>query len=227
MNQPASSNNPFYKRRAAQTYNQLILAHPVIRILRRQEETRLKQLFGRYLRSTDRVIEVGAGTGYYTLAIAEKVNQVVALEPAPPMAAWLRNKIASAKQKNILLVEKNFFDYQTSEKYDWLIAIGVLDYIENWRFFLERALKLAPNLIFTVPQKGIWSGIFKFCSALGGTKIYPRRRQELENYFRHWRRVEIEEVGFRSPITKGHTLIVLARQEDPVKSLRDQRTSAV
>ncbi len=49
----------------------------------------------------DRVVDIGAGTGLLTLALADQVERVWALDLAPAMVEYLRAKAASAGLQNI------------------------------------------------------------------------------------------------------------------------------
>lgn len=57
------------------------------------------------------VIDVGAGTGRHTLALAPQVHSVTAIDPAAAMLAFLREDLAANSIKNVNVVES-----------DWLAA---------------------------------------------------------------------------------------------------------
>lgn len=50
---------------------------------------------------SDQLVDVGAGTGLLTLAVADRVNRVWALDIAPSMCDYLRTKTASAGLENV------------------------------------------------------------------------------------------------------------------------------
>lgn len=52
-------------------------------------------------RGEDEVVDVGAGTGLLTLALAARVDRVWAIDIAPSMCAYLRAKAASARLENV------------------------------------------------------------------------------------------------------------------------------
>lgn len=56
-------------------------------------------------RSTDVVIDVGAGTGLLTLAVAPRVERVWAVDISPGMLEYLRVKAASAGLENVELAQ--------------------------------------------------------------------------------------------------------------------------
>ena len=52
-------------------------------------------------RPTDVVVDVGAGTGLLTLAVAPQVKDVWAIDISPPMCEYLRTKASSAGLENV------------------------------------------------------------------------------------------------------------------------------
>ena len=75
--------------------------HSVVSIARRKEmeifEARLPGLFS----GEDRVLEIGAGTGIFTLAIARRCREVVALDISSDMLRVLERKAREAGLANI------------------------------------------------------------------------------------------------------------------------------
>jgi SAM-dependent methyltransferase len=61
-------------------------------------------------RSADRIAEVGAGTGRLTMELAERGQNVVAVEPAQPLRRILQAKIAAAGCADRVQVIHGFFD---------------------------------------------------------------------------------------------------------------------
>jgi FkbM family methyltransferase len=57
------------------------------------------------------VVDIGAGTGQFTLAAAEAVGRVVAVDVSPVMLARLREKLA-ARAVNVETVEAGFLTYE-------------------------------------------------------------------------------------------------------------------
>ena len=57
------------------------------------------------------VVDVGAGTGRFALAVAPEVARVVAVDVSPAMVATLRDRVASAGLSNVACVQAGFLTY--------------------------------------------------------------------------------------------------------------------
>ncbi|HMQ29309.1 MAG TPA: methyltransferase domain-containing protein [Chloroflexaceae bacterium] len=60
------------------------------------------------LRPTDRVIDVGAGTGRYLPYLAAQVAEVIAVEPSPAMRAELERTLGEARVENVRIVPEGW-----------------------------------------------------------------------------------------------------------------------
>ena len=61
---------------------------------------------------TSSVIDLGAGTGQFTLAAAPRCGRVVAVDISPLMLAQLREKVARAGVENVECVQAGFLSYE-------------------------------------------------------------------------------------------------------------------
>jgi SAM-dependent methyltransferase len=61
-------------------------------------------------RMTDRIVEVGAGTGRLTMELVNRAREVVAVEPAMPLRAILQRKLDEASCGDLVRVVHGFFD---------------------------------------------------------------------------------------------------------------------
>lgn len=192
-----------------------VLRLPVIRSIRQQERDLLHRTFAENLQSSDDVLEVGAGTGYYTFEIARMVRSVMALERAEGMTRILRQRIADCAARNISVVESDFFSYTPAgdRKFDVVIAIGVLDSVIDWRPFLDRCIALAARrVILTIPRSSFWASIHSFFGGMMGVDVRVYDPEEFAHHL-HGRRVEFRETGLRTRWTHGLTLIAVIDTE--------------
>lgn len=63
------------------------------------------------LKKRDTVVEIGAGSGVITSALAHRVNRVIAIEPDHPTATKLRANLARRNITNVEIIEQDFLDY--------------------------------------------------------------------------------------------------------------------
>lgn len=77
-----------------------------------REEVGLLKEFGLGVKST--VVDLGAGTGQFSLTVAAHCSRVAAVEISPAMLARLRSKVAAAGVSNVDVVEAGFLTYEHS-----------------------------------------------------------------------------------------------------------------
>ena len=64
------------------------------------------------LKKRDTVIEIGAGSGVITSALAHRVHHVIAIEPDHSTAEKLRANLAKRNIANVEVIEQDFLDYK-------------------------------------------------------------------------------------------------------------------
>ena len=64
------------------------------------------------LKKRDTVVEIGAGSGVITSALAHRVSKVIAIEPDPKTAAKLSENLKKHEISNVEVVEKDFRDFE-------------------------------------------------------------------------------------------------------------------
>ena len=64
------------------------------------------------LKKHDLVIEIGAGSGVITSALAHRVNHVIAIEPDPQTAQKLKTNLEKHHIENVTIVQQDFLDYE-------------------------------------------------------------------------------------------------------------------
>ncbi|MCX7598267.1 MAG: class I SAM-dependent methyltransferase [Armatimonadetes bacterium] len=197
-------NNPFMGWWAR--WYDYIVGLPPIRYIRRAEEDTLCRLYDRTLQPTDRVLEIGPGTGRSTLALCARVAHVVAVEQSPQMMHALQARIAENGVRNCRACLGDFRTMDFDEDFDVVALIGVLDYVADPGGFLQRAAVLARRaVLFTIPQQGLLSTVFSFCSRLRGIRIFASTPELVSGYLPGFR-VEVFETGFKTRLWRGMTL---------------------
>ena len=83
-----------------------------------------------FVDETSRVLEIGPGTGAFTLPLAERVREVVALEPSGAMRAVLRRKLEERGFNNVTVLPVRFEEAGNLGDFDMILAafsLGVTD----------------------------------------------------------------------------------------------------
>lgn len=169
----------WWRRLHAAVYEPL-LRLPGIAQVRQSERQTLCDLFQQVLRPADRVLEIGSGTGFYTIELARRVRQVVALERAAAMADVLAKRLARSGLTNVTLLRGDFAHWEVSEPFDAVVAIGVLDRLPDPSDFLRRCCRLARRgVLFTVPRRGLAGTCYAWWSRLGGLRVYCYQADQL------------------------------------------------
>ncbi|UNC93022.1 class I SAM-dependent methyltransferase [Candidatus Contubernalis alkaliaceticus] len=98
-----------------------------------------------------KVLDIGAGPGPFSLAFAQKVEQVVALEPAENMAAFLKEKIQEGKITNIEVIQDTWEEIDLEAnglkgQFD-LVFASMTPGINNWET-IHKALQCSKKYCF-------------------------------------------------------------------------------
>jgi 23S rRNA (adenine-N6)-dimethyltransferase len=64
------------------------------------------------LKKRDLVVEIGAGSGVITSALAHRVRQVIAIEPDHQTAEKLRENLKKREIQNVAVIEKDFREFE-------------------------------------------------------------------------------------------------------------------
>jgi SAM-dependent methyltransferase len=199
-----SANNPY--GRSAALYD-LNVSLPVIAAIRRQEAHAVSRAIARYAGGVRRVLEIGPGTGFYTLLLARSFPEVVAVEESAAMAGILREKLAAAGAENVTLLNSSFQSLSLDGEFDLAAAVGVLDYVADPGAFVARMCGLARRaVVVTVPQRSFWGACFAAGGRLRKTRVYCQEAGVPASWAPDWR-CTIEEVGLRTRVSRGLTLV--------------------
>ncbi|MFA7690931.1 MAG: class I SAM-dependent methyltransferase [Methanofastidiosum sp.] len=109
-----------------------------------------------FLSSNDIVLDIGAGTGAFTIPLSKIANKIIALDPSSHQLKILKDKAKIAKCENILYMENEWKNVSKDE-------IGKVDYsLAAYSFFeddicsfLEKSISVASKGIFLVFREGM------------------------------------------------------------------------
>lgn len=77
------------------------------------------------------VLEIGAGTGRFTIEVAPLVRQVTAIDISKNMLDCMTLKLGDKKISNIKQICGNFLDTTFDEKFDIIISFSAIEYIKG------------------------------------------------------------------------------------------------
>lgn len=98
------------------------------------------------------VLEIGAGTGRFTLEIAPLVKKVTAVDISELMLDCMTNKMVTKGISNVTQICGSFLETPFDEKFDLIISFSAIEYLkDNKALFIKISNLLAPggHLIIT------------------------------------------------------------------------------
>lgn len=93
------------------------------------------------------VLDVGCGSGRYEVGLAQLgVDRVLGIDVSPGMIQLAKQSVGNSAG-NIEFRNQDFADFQTSETFDVVIAMGLFDYVENPTPMVRRMGALARHSV--------------------------------------------------------------------------------
>src|SRR5919205_1126231 len=118
---------------------------PLGAVIRRREEVAVYDFLDGTLELTHSVLEVGCGTGNYTVPLARRCARMVAVDASPKMLRYTRERL---DRRGLTSVETRLGRLPGTGQppqpgFDGTLAVGVLNYTEN----LEGALRSLTSVL--------------------------------------------------------------------------------
>jgi ubiquinone/menaquinone biosynthesis C-methylase UbiE len=139
------------------------------------------------------VVDLGAGTGQFTLAAAPASDRVVAVDVSPVMLAILKNKVREASLKNVKIVQAGFLTYEHQGRpADFLYSRFALHHLPD--FWKSIALQRLRGITRPGGVLRLWDVVYNFSAEDAAKKLeawcatltYEKREGS-------WTRADIEE----------------------------------
>lgn len=102
-------------------------------------------------------LDVGCGPGHYGLALAQRgAKEILGLDFAPAMIELARAKARAADLEKVCRSEvRDFFQLEDTEVFDSVIMMGFLDYVDDAKLAVTKALNHArESAFFSFPASG-------------------------------------------------------------------------
>jgi ubiquinone/menaquinone biosynthesis C-methylase UbiE len=144
--------------------------------LRTREELTIFDFLGDVLERSHSVLEVGCGTGNYTVPVAHNCARTVAVDASPEMLRYVRERLDQEGLSGVeTRLERLPGGLGPAQSFDGTLAIGVLNYIKD----IESALRsLASSLkpggwaVFNVPARSIEGRVYALAEIFNRRQIY-------------------------------------------------------
>lgn len=154
------------------------------------EEVELLKRLG--LNDESVVVELGAGTGQFTLAVAPHCARVFGVDVSPLMLDRLRSKVAAQGLTNVSVVEAGFLTYtHQGPSPDFLYSRYALHHLPD--FWKAVALQRAHDVLRTGGTFRLWDVVYNFGPADAEERLERWCASGSSGVEDEWSRAEYEE----------------------------------
>ena len=138
------------------------------------------------------VVDLGAGTGQFTVAVAPHCARVVAVDVSPVMLTALRAKVQTADAANVELVQAGFLTYDHSgERADLVYSRYALHHLPDaWKAI---ALARMRRMLRTAGVLRLWDVVYDFGPAEAEDRLEAWCATGGDGIVGEWSRAELEE----------------------------------
>jgi SAM-dependent methyltransferase len=171
---------------APNVYERWFRWNPHQAALRRREEAAILAVLPDGI---DTALEIGAGTGHYTMHLAGRCERVLATDSTPAMRAYLEKR--TANERNVTVGEARFPVLgDVDGTFDLVLTVGVLNYLPDLGECLRAmAARASKAVVFTVPLDTPGGRLYRASELLSRHKVWLRSPDEV--------RVTAEQTGLR------------------------------
>lgn len=154
-------------------------------VQRAREEIIIYDFLDEVLMFSHSVLEVGCGTGNYTVTVARRCARMVAVDASPEMLTYARGRL---DREGLMNVETRLERLPDSvgplQSFDGTLAVGILNYVQD----LEGALRSLTSVlkpggwtVFNVPVRTLEGRIYAVAEFLTRRRIHLYSVPEIVN----------------------------------------------
>lgn len=181
------------------------------------EEKLVFSTLPKILHSEMNVLEIGAGTGRFTLEIAPKVRRIVAADFSSCMLEQMSKKLQDAGITNVEQCCGDFMQLDFTEQFDFIVSFSALEYIKDPELFAKIAGLLKPGgqLLFTFPHNTFfrWWGRFGNYFRQGVfMSAFSKRQMKKQLNAVGLEVVQLDDLVMKTIFSKGILLFVHAKK---------------
>lgn len=196
-----------------QLYEWGFTKNPVDVEIRAREERAVYAALAAALAPGHSALEVGPGTGNYTVALARRCVDVMAVDSSDAMLEYLGRRLATEQLENVEL-RKLTVPSRLSQmpRFDLALSVGVFNYVGDLDACvasLAGALKQGGQAVFTVPLRNVEGRIYAFTEFVTRRRVWLRSREEVVRAAQH-AGLSVASLRAAGLSRRGLTLVVRA-----------------
>ncbi|CAA9280824.1 hypothetical protein AVDCRST_MAG92-3523 [uncultured Coleofasciculus sp.] len=154
------------------------------------EELALMKRLG--LNGRSEVVDIGAGTGQFTLAVASVCARVVAVDVSPVMLEVLKAKISASRLLNVEVVQSGFLTYEhQGRQADFVYSRYALHHLPD--FWKVLALQRLRHIVRTGGLLRLWDVVYNFNPLEAKDRLDAWCATLSDNPEDGWTRADLEE----------------------------------
>jgi len=138
------------------------------------------------------VVELGPGTGQFTLAVAQQCSRVIAVDVSPPMLRRLREKAAELRLDNLEIVHAGFLTYEhAGPPADFAYSRFALHHLPD--FWKALALDRLRRVVRPGGVVRLWDVVYGFAPSEAEERLEAWCATAGDEVEGEWSRAELEE----------------------------------
>jgi cyclopropane fatty-acyl-phospholipid synthase-like methyltransferase len=158
---------------------------PLGAAIRAREEEAVYDFLGSVMEPDHSILEIGPGTGTYTVPMARRCAEVVAIDSSPEMLCYLRKRVFREGLENVEVRPGQLPGrLEALGEFDGALAIGILNYAEDLEKSLRAltsALKPGGWAVFNAPVPTIEGRIYALTELVNRRRVYLLSADEIVN----------------------------------------------